>query len=50
MAPMAPQVVHIGRMNSGTAYLEHLTEHDLSLLGPVVDSPPAESASETRSR
>lgn len=43
---MAPQVVHIGRMNSGTAYLEHLTEHDLSLLGPVVDSPPAESASD----
>jgi hypothetical protein len=32
-------------MNSGTAYLEHLTEADLSLLGPVVDSPPAEDAS-----
>src|SRR3954451_10430608 len=31
-------------MNSGTAYLEHLTEADLSLLGPVVDSP-AEDAS-----
>ncbi len=32
-------------MNSGTAYLEHLTEADLSLLGPAVDSPPAEDAS-----
>ena len=43
---MAPPVVHIGLVHSGTAYLEHLTEHDLSILGPVVDSPPAESASE----
>src|SRR5204862_266038 len=32
-------------MNSGTAYLEHLTEADLSLLGPVVDSPGAEDGS-----
>ena len=29
----------------GSAYLEHLTETDLSLLGPVVDSPPTEDAS-----
>ncbi|HYV60512.1 MAG TPA: hypothetical protein VFA62_10630 [Acidimicrobiia bacterium] len=33
-------------MNPGTAYLEHLTEHDLLILGPVVDSPPAENASD----
>lgn len=45
MTPMPSPVVHIGWMNSGTAYLEHLTEADLSLLGPVVDSPPAEDAS-----
>jgi hypothetical protein len=32
-------------MNPGTAYLEHLTETDLSILGPVVDSPPTEDAS-----
>jgi hypothetical protein len=32
-------------MNPGTAYLEHLTESDLTILGPVVDSPPAENAS-----
>ena len=31
-------------MNAGTAYLEHLTETDLAILGPVVDSPPAEDA------
>src|SRR4029450_5972524 len=46
MTPIPSPVVHIGWMNSGTAYLEHLTEADLSLLGPVVDSPPAEDASE----
>src|SRR5438445_12442713 len=45
MTPIPSPVVHIGWMNSGTAYLEHLTEADLSLLGPVVDSPPAEDAS-----
>jgi hypothetical protein len=45
MSLIPSPVVHIGWMNSGTAYLEHLTEADLSLLGPVVDSPPAEDAS-----
>jgi hypothetical protein len=45
MTPMSPRVVHIGRMNPGRAYLEHLTEADLAILGPVVDSPPAEDAS-----
>src|SRR5437763_1069826 len=45
MTPIASPVMHIEQMNSGTAYLEHLTEADLSLLGPVVDSPPAEDAS-----
>jgi hypothetical protein len=45
MTPIPSPVVHIGEMNSGSAYLEHLTEADLSLLGPVVDSPPAEDAS-----
>ena len=45
MTPMSSPVVHIGRMNPGTAYLEHLTENDLAILGPVVDSPPAEDAS-----
>jgi hypothetical protein len=43
---MRPPVVHIGQVNSGTAYLEHLTEQDLAILGPVVDSPPAERASD----
>jgi len=42
---MPSPVVHIGWVDPGTAYLEHLTEADLSLLGPVVDSPPAEEAS-----
>jgi len=46
MSPTSPPFVHIGRMNPGTAYLEHLTEHDLLILGPVVDSPPAENASD----
>jgi len=32
-------------MNSGTAYLQHLTEADLSLLGGAVDAPPADDAS-----
>lgn len=32
MTPIPPRVVHIGRMNSGTAYLEHLTDADLSIL------------------
>ncbi|HKA94059.1 MAG TPA: hypothetical protein VKE97_09660 [Acidimicrobiia bacterium] len=32
-------------MDPGLAYLDHLTEADLSILGPVVDSPPAEDAS-----
>jgi hypothetical protein len=45
MTPPASSFVHIGLMNSGTAYLEHLTEADLSILGPVVDPPPAEDAS-----
>jgi hypothetical protein len=45
MAPKSSPVVHIGRMNSGTAYLEHLTESDLSLLGPAVDAPATEDAS-----
>ena len=45
MTPMPSPVVHIGWVDPGTAYLEHLTEADLSLLGPVVDSPPAEEAS-----
>jgi len=45
MTPTPSPFVHIGRMNSGTAYLEHLTEADLAILGPVVDSPPAEDAS-----
>jgi len=45
MTPIGSPVMHIEQMNSGTAYLEHLTEADLSLLGPVVDSPPAEDAS-----
>jgi hypothetical protein len=45
MTPPAPSFVHIGLMNPGSAYLDHLTETDLSLLGPVVDSPPAEDAS-----
>jgi hypothetical protein len=45
MTPIPSPVVHIGEVNSGSAYLEHLTETDLSLLGPVVDSPPAEDAS-----
>jgi hypothetical protein len=44
MTPRLAPVVHIGRVNSGTAYLEHLTETDLAILGPVVDSPPAEDA------
>ncbi len=45
MTPPASSFVHIGLMNPGTAYLEHLTETDLSILGPVVDSPPAGNAS-----
>ena len=45
MTPIGSPVMHIEQMNPGTAYLEHLTEADLSLLGPVVDSPPAEDAS-----
>jgi hypothetical protein len=45
MTPIGSPVMHIEQMNSGTAYLEHLTEADLSLLGPVVDSPPSEDAS-----
>src|SRR5438067_263786 len=36
-------------MNSGTAYLEHLTEADLSLLGPVVDSPAEDASAYLRS-
>lgn len=45
MAPIPSPLVHIGRMNSGTAYLQHLTEADLSLLGGAVDAPPADDAS-----
>ena len=45
MTPIGSRVGHIEQMNSGTAYLEHLTEADLSLLGPVVDSPGAEDGS-----
>jgi hypothetical protein len=44
MTPTLPPVVHIGRVSSGTAYLEHLTDTDLAILGPVVDSPPTEDA------
>ncbi len=32
-------------MNPGTAYLEHLTEADLSILGATVDAPAADDAS-----
>jgi hypothetical protein len=32
-------------MNAGTAYLEHLTEADLSILGAAVDAPVADDAS-----
>src|SRR5438874_1737680 len=35
MTPIGSPVMHIEQMNPGTAYLEHLTEADLSLLGPV---------------
>jgi hypothetical protein len=45
MTPRSSLFVHIGRMNPGRAYLEHLTDTDLSILGPVVDSPPMEDAS-----
>jgi hypothetical protein len=42
---MSSPFVHIGQMNSGTAYLEHLTEADLSILGGTVDAPPSDDAS-----
>jgi hypothetical protein len=45
MTPMPSPFVHIGPMNPGTAYLEHLTEADLSILGGAVDAPPSDDAS-----
>lgn len=45
VTPTSPRVVHIGRVDPGSAYLEHLTETDLAILGPVIDPPPAEDAS-----
>jgi hypothetical protein len=45
MTPPTTPVVHIGRMNPGTAYLEHLTESDLSILGGAVDEPATGDAS-----
>jgi hypothetical protein len=45
MSPKLSPLVHIGRMNPGTAYLEHLTESDLSILGGAVDAPTTDDAS-----
>ncbi len=42
MTPIGSPVVHIGWMNPGTAYLDHLTEADLSILGGAFDGPEVE--------
>src|SRR5918996_1173747 len=36
MVPQGPPVGHIGSVNAGSAYLEHLTDADLSILGDAV--------------
>jgi hypothetical protein len=45
MVASATLVGHIGCVNAGSAYLEHLTDADLSILGDAVDSPVADEAS-----
>src|SRR5215471_212228 len=43
MTPMVRRVMHIGRVNPGTAYLDHLTEADLAILGGAFDAPASDN-------
>jgi hypothetical protein len=45
MNPRRARVRHIGHVNPGNAYLDNLTDADLSILGGVVDAPAADDPS-----